>query len=73
MTGRENGRLFLLVAGSETRRIADAEGQEILRGYYAQVNMLLTVCDVKWSSGTLGDSGLVRARAAQKYLARGGL
>ena len=36
-------------------------------------NEYVTVCDVKWSSGTLGDSSLVRARAAQKYLARGGL
>ena len=30
----------------------------------------VTVWDVKWSSGTLSDSGLVRAQAAQKYLAR---
>ena len=37
------------------------------------VDEYVTVCDVKWSSSTLGNSGLVRARAAQKYLARGGL
>ena len=51
-TEKENGTCFTSVAGFETRRVADAEGEETLRGYYAQVNMLpsvmLTGRAVRW-------------------------
>ena len=72
VTREEKGRLFHLrssfrnTAGSGCGRVTNPAGI-VCAGEY------VTVCDIKWSSGTLGDSGLVRARTAQKYLARGGL
>ena len=72
MTGEEKGRLFHIcsslrnTAGRSCGRVSNPAGI-VCAGEY------VTVWDVKWSSGTLGDSGLVRARTAQKYLARGGL
>ena len=67
MTGKEKGRLFYLcsssrnTAGRSCGRVRNSAGI-VCAGEY------VTVWDVKWLSGTLSDSGLVRAHAAQKIL-----
>ena len=61
VTREENGRLFHLFNSFRNAAGIVCAGE------------IVTVCDVKSSGGTLGDSGLVRAWAAQKYFARGGL
>ena len=72
MTGEENRRLFSFCssfrnpAGHLYRRVRNSAGI-VWAGEY------VTVCEFKLPGGTLGDSGLARARATQKYLARGGL